>query len=234
LSETPPDDSFFDFKCPYCGDLNSFPTASARTLQECASCGKEIVVPAIGAETAGKLPLPASTPRLLLRMFHPDDSVKLLELNAQYEPSEFPVTETNVDQWIEEQRGARFTRTDTRVYLAVELLEGHELVGYVLLSYADGQRDTASFSLAIALQRRRQGLGLEAVGAVLDFAFHGLCVRRVAASCPSPNSAARKLLEKAGMRQEGEMVKAWFDGNEWVNFSWYGLLKEERSTSLAS
>jgi RimJ/RimL family protein N-acetyltransferase len=41
--------------------------------------------------------------------------------------------------------------------------------------------------------------------------------------------AARGLLEKAGLRQEGEFVKSWFDGHAWVNVSWFALLKEERA-----
>jgi len=52
--------------------------------------------------------------------------------------------------------------------------------------------------------------------------------RRLAVSCSSQNAAARRILEKAGLRQEGEFVKSWFDGREWVNVLWYALLKEER------
>jgi RimJ/RimL family protein N-acetyltransferase len=40
-------------------------------------------------------------------------------------------------------------------------------------------------------------------------------------------SAACGLLQKAGLRQEGEFVQSWFDGHAWVNVSWYALLNEE-------
>jgi RimJ/RimL family protein N-acetyltransferase len=70
---------------------------------------------------------------------------------------------------------------------------------------------------------------LEAARGAIDFAFDGLCARRLAVSCPSPNAAARGLLAKAGLRQEGEFVQSWFDGNAWVNVLWYALLKEERA-----
>jgi RimJ/RimL family protein N-acetyltransferase len=63
----------------------------------------------------------------------------------------------------------------------------------------------------------------------MDFAFDGLCARRVAVSCPSPNAAGCGMLEKAGLRKEGEFVKSWFDGKEWVNMTWYAMLKEERA-----
>jgi RimJ/RimL family protein N-acetyltransferase len=230
LSEIPSDDSFFDFKCPYCGELNSFPATSAHTLHDCASCMESIIVPAVGAPVGGKLPLPVSTPRLLLRRFRPDDSVKLLEMVAQDESCALPVTETDVDQWIEQQRAFPFTRSDSGIYLAIELVEGQELTGYVLLYYSDGNHNTAGFTLTITPSRRRQGLGLEAARAVIDFAFDGLCARRFAVSCASPNAAARGLLAKAGLRQEGEFVKSWFDGNAWVNVLWYALLNEERTS----
>jgi RimJ/RimL family protein N-acetyltransferase len=230
LSEILPEDSFFDFKCPYCGEVNSFPAASVHTLQECASCLDSLIVPEAGAKAGGKLPLPISTPRLLLRRFHPDDAGPLLKMVAEDESCALPVTETDVDQWIESQRAARFTRSENGVYLAVELAEGRELAGYVLPHYTDGIHSNAGFMLSITPPRRRQGLGLEAACAVMDFLFDGLCARRVAVSSPSQNVAARRILEKAGLRQEGEFVKSMFDGNEWVNVSWYALLKEERAS----
>jgi RimJ/RimL family protein N-acetyltransferase len=188
-----------------------------------------VIVPAPGAQTGGKLPLPFSTPRLSLRRFRPDDSGKLLELVAQDESCTLPVDETHVDQWIEQQRAVHFTRSDSGIYLAVELVEAQALAGYVLLYYSDVNHNTAGFTLTITPPRRRQGLGLEAARALIDFACDGLCARRLAVSCPSPNAAARGLLEKAGLRQEGEFVQSWFDGNVWLNVSWYALLKEERA-----
>ena len=148
---------------------------------------------------------------------------------AQDDASTLPVDERNVDQWIESQGAASFTRSDFGVYLAIELSEGRELAGHVLLNFADAGRNTAGFVLAITPPRRRHGLALEAVRAVIDFAFDGLCARRLAVSCASPNAAARGLLEKAGLRKEGEFIQSWFDGNTWVNVSWYALLKEERA-----
>jgi RimJ/RimL family protein N-acetyltransferase len=227
-SEILPEESFFDFKCPYCGELNSFPKPSAGTLQECASCGESIIVPEAGAATAGKLPEPISTPRLLLRRFRPDDAAKLLEMVERDETCTLAVNEANVEQWIEQQRAARFTRSQYGVCLAIELVEGGELAGYVLLNYADGEHHSARFTVEITPSRRRQGLGLEAARAAMGFAFDGLRAQRIAVSCPSQDAAARRLLEKAGLRQEGEFVKSWFDGSAWVNVSWYAMLKEER------
>jgi RimJ/RimL family protein N-acetyltransferase len=191
-----------------------------------------IIAPAAGVQIGGKLPLPISTARLLVRRFRPDDSVKLLEMLAQDEATTLAVNESDVDQWIEQQRAASFYRSDSGIYLAIELLDGEELAGYVSIYYSDVSHTTAGFTLTITPPRRRQGLGLEATRAVLDFAFDGLCARRLAVSCASPNIAASGMLAKAGLRKEGEFVKSWFDGSAWVNVSWYALLKEERAAGV--
>jgi RimJ/RimL family protein N-acetyltransferase len=228
LSETFAEDSFFDFKCPYCGGVNSFPAASAHTLQECAACLESLIVPDSGTPIGGALPLPISTSRLVLRSFHPDDAAPLLKLAAEDETFSLPLTETDVDHWIESQRAARFTRSEGGIYLAVELSDSKELVGYILPHYTDRSHYTGGFTLTMTPSRQRQGLGLEATRAIIDFLFDGLCVRRVSVSCPSQNAAGCRMLDKAGMRREGEFIKSWNDGHEWVNLSWYAMLKEER------
>jgi RimJ/RimL family protein N-acetyltransferase len=229
MGEILPEETFFDFKCPYCGQVNSFPAPCVHTLQECASCAESLIVPEGGAATGGKLPLPMSAGRLLLRRFRPDDSPRLLRMAADDESFVLPVTETNAEQWIEQQRAARFTRSESGIYLAVELVESLELAGYVLLFYTDAHHGNVGFNLTITPPRRCQGLGFEVARAAMHFAFDGLCAHRVAVSCPSRNAAARRMLEKAGMRQEGEFVKAWFEGGEWINLAWYAMLKEERA-----
>ncbi|HEY3862999.1 MAG TPA: GNAT family protein [Verrucomicrobiae bacterium] len=231
LSENPPEDSFFDFACPYCGEVNSFPSAVARTLQECASCGEMIVVPEPGAETAGKVPLPMRTPRLIIRRFQSEDTNRLINLAREDDMGGLPVTEANVDEFIEVQRGAAFTRGEAGAFLAIEVAETHELAGYLLIYFTEPAHSNAGFKLAITPARRRQGFGFEAARAMIDFAFDGLCAHRVTVSCPSRDQAARALLEKLKLRLEGEFIKSWFDGNEWSDVRWYALLKEERSSS---
>jgi ribosomal-protein-alanine N-acetyltransferase len=234
LSEILPEDSFFDFKCPYCEAINSFPASAVRTLQECASCTESLIVPESGVEVGGRLPQTIVTPRLVLRRFVPDDAAPILKIIARDEFPELPVTETDIDQWIESQRAARFTRSENGVYLAVEIAEGQELAGYVLPYYSDRLHKTAGFTLTLIQSRRRQGLGLEIARAVIDFLFDGLCVRRVSVSCLGQNAAARRMLEKAGMRHEGEFIKSWYDGHDWVDMSGYAMLKEERPSPPAS
>jgi len=65
------------------------------------------------------------------------------------------------------------------------------------------------------------------VAALLDFCFNGIKLHRVTASCDSRNVAACRLLEKAGMRREGEFLKDHFADGEWFNTFSYAVLSEE-------
>ena len=67
----------------------------------------------------------------------------------------------------------------------------------------------------------------EALVALLTFCFDGLKLHRVSTWCDSRNTAACRLLEKAGLRREGEFRKdTWMDG-QWLDSVWFGLLDEE-------
>ena len=57
-----------------------------------------------------------------------------------------------------------------------------------------------------------QGLMTEALGATLAFAFEGLAARRVSAQCYPANIASGRVMEKAGMRFEGQYPMPGGDG----------------------
>jgi hypothetical protein len=62
---------------------------------------------------------------------------------------------------------------------------------------------------------------------VLEFAFRELNLQRVAVGCESHNGSGLKMLQKAGMRWEGEFVEAYCIRNEWVNTVWFAKLRQE-------
>jgi len=127
----------------------------------------------------------------------------------------------------------RFTRSEGGYLLAVELSESKELVGMF-----------AAFTRTVPITRRiyadnysfppTPGLGVEAARAIIDFLFDGLCVRRVSVSCPGQDTAARRTLEKAACGKRANSYKIpGYDGDGWVNLSWYAMLKEERPLALS-
>jgi [ribosomal protein S5]-alanine N-acetyltransferase len=104
---------------------------------------------------------------------------------------------------------------------------GSKLIGYMSLRFTDQQRRQVHFSLFLNRSFQRQGFAREAVVALLTFCFEGLKLHRISATCDGTNTAGCHLLEKAGLRREGEFLKdTWLDG-AWLNSVWYGVLREE-------
>ena len=229
--KTEADEQFIDCKCPHCGFLASFPEGRIGTLQECPRCFDVLVVPSQGTDVGAKLPIPVKTSRLLLRRLVRSDSSDLLELMADEESFRYiawtPLEEGEVEDWIEKDKAVRLTQNRASLCFGIELVEYSKLIGFLSLNYFDEERQDMAFMTMINANYRRQGFGSEAVRGALHFAFTGVHIHRVIASCDSRNIAGCRMLEKAGMRREGECVKDLFQKGEWMNTVWYAILEEE-------
>ena len=97
------DANFIDCKCPYCGEAVSFPENSARGLEKCPNCTEDLVVPGDGSAIAGRIPLPITTPRLVLRRLAAADWKDLLEFLSDEElfryVDNYPIGEKEVLEW---------------------------------------------------------------------------------------------------------------------------------------
>jgi RimJ/RimL family protein N-acetyltransferase len=225
------EDSFIDFKCPYCTEPVSFPQESAGFVQACPSCFESLIVPEDGSEVGLQIPLPITTPRLLLRRLAASDWKDLLELLSDEEFFRYqdgvPLDEDGILRWLESDPHVRLTTHDQPFHLGIQVQDGGKLIGYLSLSFTDPQRLQVTFNIGLNRSFQRKGFALEAVEAMLGFCFEGLKLHRVAAWCDSRNAAACRLLEKAGLRREGEFVKNRWVHGEWTNSIWYATLDEE-------
>jgi RimJ/RimL family protein N-acetyltransferase len=229
------DEPFVDSKCPYCSQLLSFPRAFIGSLQECPNCPELVIVPEEGVELGGKLPIPIQTTRLLLRRFREADAEDFAELmpneaSIQYTRNE-PVDVEQAQDWLEREKGILITHLGGSLSLAVELAGKPRVIGFVRIYFTDEARKQIGFTVLIGPAERRQGFGTEAAFAVMAFAFDGLKLHRVVGSCDSRNVAARGMLEKIGMRREGEGVESHSQKGEWVNETWYALLQREHAAT---
>jgi RimJ/RimL family protein N-acetyltransferase len=226
------EESFLDFKCPYCGEMVSFPQEASGSVETCPTCNESLIVPEPGSETGHAIPLPITTTRLTLRRLRNSDWQDLMQLMAEEELFRYieggGLSEEQILDWLNRDAHVKFTTPDQIVWLAMELQESGKLIGYVSLQPSHQCRQ-AVVSLCLTQSCQRKGLALEALQAVLSFCFQGLKLHRLSAWCDSRNAPALKLLEKAGLRREGEFVKDRFFNGEWVNTIWYALLRDEVS-----
>ena len=227
------EESFVDFKCPYCGDPVSFPQENAGCAQPCPNCTESLIVPDDGSEVGKQIPLPIKTSRLILRRLASHDWRDLLELTSDEEFLRYqdgvPLDEDRVLHWLESDAHVKLTTPDQPFFLGLEVQEGGKLIGYVHLTFTDARRLQVNFSISLNSKFHRQGFALEAVEALLAFCFGDLKLHRVAGWCDSRNVAACRLLEKAGFRREGEFLKDRWVHGEWTTSIWYALLEEDRA-----
>ncbi len=225
------EDSFIDSKCPHCGDAVSFPQEYAGQVQACPICSADLIVPSHGAETGQRVPLPIETARLVLRRLHANDWKDLLELMSVEELFTYtdaqPMGEEQVLQWLEHDAHVKLSTAGQALYLGMALREPSTLIGLVALRLIDPDRLQATVNVYVNRSFQRKGFASEALGAVLGFCFGVIHLHRVSATCESRDVAGCKLLEKTGLRREGEFVKDKLAGDEWVNTACYAMLEEE-------
>ena len=225
------EESFIDFKCPYCGDPVSFPQETAGFVQVCPNCNESLIVPDDGSEVGWQIPLPITTARLVIRRLAPGDWKDLLELASDEEfglyTGRVPPDEDGVLRWLESDPHVKFTTPDQILYLGVMLQEGSKLIGLLTMNFTDAERLQITFSIGLHSKFEQQGYDLEAVVACLTFCFEGLRLHRVSSWCDSRDADTCRLLEKAGLRREGEFVKSRHLQDEWTNTVWYATLDEE-------
>jgi len=229
------EESFIDFKCPHCSETVSFPEGCAGRAQECPMCADTVIVPRDGSGLGRELPLPLTTPRLTLRRLSGLDWKDLQECLSDEELFRYeegrPLDEEEITRWLEADSYVKLTTLNQVFCLGIEVTESSKLIGYLSLNFIDSRRLQAAVNILLNRGFQRKGFGTEAVGAALGLCFAGIGLHRVAAHCDSRNTAACRLLEKVGLRREGEFLKDRFVNGEWVNTVWYAMLSEDYTKS---
>ncbi len=224
-------EKFLEFKCPYCGKEVSFLENFIGRVQVCPECFESIVVPAEGSEFGRKLEFPIRTERLLLRPLGENDTHDLAEIfsheeNFRYTGGE-TVDEIGTQDWLHGLVGGTLTTSDHTLCLGMVLQATDKLIGYLAIDSQRPDHAMAGLYACVNPNFQKQGYGTEAMRAAIDFCFEQAGMRRIAAYCHGENAAGRRVLEKAGMRLEGEFRENWFLKGEWVSTAYYAILQSE-------
>lgn len=100
------------------------------------------------------------------------------------------------------------------------------LIGDLGVNFDTPRARQAELGFAIDPAWRRQGLAVEAAGAMVDALFRSGRTR-VTALTDIRNVAAQRLLARLGFRIEGRFVNSWQDGDEWHDELSYARLASE-------
>jgi [ribosomal protein S5]-alanine N-acetyltransferase len=104
-----------------------------------------------------------------------------------------------------------------------------ELVGLCGLVNLRGNSDGEIWYL-INPQSWGKGIATKAVKQLLQVGFSEMSLHRIWATCLPENPASARVLEKAGMRKEGFLVKNLRIHGEWRSSFLYAILAEEWSS----
>ena len=101
------------------------------------------------------------------------------------------------------------------------------VVGTCTLTHLSAAHERAEIGFAIKQKRWGQGLGSEAVVAVINFAFEGLGLHRIEADVDPRNERSLRLLERLGFQREGYLRERYYMNGERQDAISMAMLRSE-------
>jgi ribosomal-protein-alanine N-acetyltransferase len=171
------------------------------------------------------------TERLLLRPLHQDDLPHLQQYATRPEFYHYlPIVEQTPDTVAVflEQRLAEAKDPEKQHWVfALEPHGAGHLIGTVRLSITSNEHRIADIGYGLNSDFQRLGYMTEAVQAVLKFGFGDLGMHRIWATTDVENIASCRVLEKAGMVQEGWLRQDKLVRGQWRDSFLYAILEGE-------
>ncbi|MGL6216820.1 MAG: GNAT family N-acetyltransferase [Lacrimispora sphenoides] len=172
------------------------------------------------------------TDRLLIRTLEMKDKYEFFRYRSMPEIYQYqslrPKDISEIETFINENISVYPDTRNTWLQLAVCLKDG-QLIGDIGIHFTD---DEYQIEIGYTLSPEYQGNGyvLEAVKAVINYAFIKLKKHRITASVDPDNLKSAKLLEKIGFRKEAHFIKSFRMDDQWYDDCVYAILEEEWNT----
>lgn len=171
------------------------------------------------------------TDRLILRQFKIEDAESMYR-NWASDPEvtkflTWPThTDVGVSKAVLENWISRYT--DPAFYnWGIELKETGELIGNISVVKVNEQVDGADIGYCMGRTWWGQGIMPEALGEVIAFLFDEVGMNRVAATHDINNPKSGRVMDKAGMKQEGILLHAGRNNQGICDEVWHAVLKDE-------
>ena len=171
------------------------------------------------------------TPRLRLDDLTLKDAPDLFAYRSDAEVGRYqgwrPKDLEEVEVFIERNAASEFDGDECWYQLAVRRKGSGELVGDLGIHFIGDDGHQAEIGFTISPANQRQGLGTEAVRALLDHLLVDLGKHRVHASVDPRNLPSMALLERVGMRKEAHFRQSLRMDGDWVDDVVYAVLGAE-------
>lgn len=131
-----------------------------------------------------------------------------------------PVSLESEKEYIREE-----TQDSNYVHFIIEYKE--ERAGHIFLGGLDKDYRKSSVGYSVHPEFQNQGIATEALKLVTRYAFETLNRHKIRGGYLEGNEASRRVMEKAGFKEEGtERDFKYIDG-EWKNANWMSVLESE-------
>lgn len=176
-------------------------------------------------------PVFIETDRLELRTVEAEDADTIQrarmhpEIRRYISPFRAPRSREDVADEVPADDGVRLLVVPAEDEPAVDGENG--AVGQASLDYVNEGDGWANISFWLFPAARGRGYATEAAAHLVEFAFRQRGLRRITANALAPNTGSIAVLERLGFAHEGtQREKTMVDG-EYVDVSFYGLLRRE-------
>lgn len=120
-----------------------------------------------------------------------------------------------------------FANEGDRIVLAVETVDGGNLVGEVSLIWRSVEARQGELGWIFHPAFHGQGFATEATGVLVDLAFGEADLHRVYARCDARNVGSWRLMERLGMRREAHFREHALFKGAWDEEFYYAMLRDE-------
>lgn len=168
------------------------------------------------------------TERLVLRPFRIKDAPRVQELAGAHEVYAttenvpHPYEDGMAEEWIA-SLGAKFESRE-QIALAMALADGGALIGSISLRVVTRHR-RASLGYWLGVPYWGRGYCTEAAIAMIRYGFEDLELHKITAQHMIGNAASGRVMEKAGMQKEGELVHELLKDGVFHTVAVYGIVK---------
>jgi [ribosomal protein S5]-alanine N-acetyltransferase len=172
-----------------------------------------------------------ATPRLVLRETDLDDARAIQEYAGDIEVVRHldwgPSTLEDTEQFLATASAAREASPRAAYHLAIVLKASDRLIGGCRIEIRSPVHASGDLGYVLARHAWGRGYATEATRALLEFGFERLRLHRIWATCDVENDASARVLEKVGMRREGQLRQNVRRRDEWRSSYLYAILEPE-------
>lgn len=171
------------------------------------------------------------TTRLVLRPFAIADARRVQELAGDSKIAEttatvpHPYLDGMAEEWIGKHDG--WFKSGSSVQFAIVLKKSNELIGCIDLIGISKANQKAEVGYWVGVDFWNAGFCTEAMKAVVSYGFDSLNLNKITSRHMSTNPASGRVMQKAGLVQEGLLRQEFFKNGRFVDMYVYGILRED-------